>query len=210
MLQQLEDDWHIVVSSSLVLCLPIGLTLLFGADLIVLYLQRLGQLGHARLDGLIRLTGQLEHFFLADFELSEATCLFGSELVRDFLGAPGVESCEPLVLLLENLDLVSNNGEEIEPDLVAGVVLNALLYLLTSQRQPCVLRALAMGDRTTLQTIKFVKSIFEGDKADEMEDIVVLGRRLRLLFHNEGILSSEAIVGHSDHFGVANRVTFLL
>lgn len=210
LLQQFKDDWHIVVSPSLVLSLPVDLTLLLVANLIVLHLQGLSQLCHARLDRLIRLTGQLEDFFLADLKLTLTTRLLRSQLIVQFLGAPRVEGCESRVLLLQDLHLVSDNGKQIESDLVACVVLNARLDLLTGEGEPGLFRALTVRDRTTLQPIELVQSVIVRHEANEMEHIVILGRRLGLFIHDEWILPCEAIVSDSDDLGVANSVAFLL
>ena len=45
--------------------------------------------------------------------------------------------------------------------------------------------------------------------ADEMEHVVILCGSFGLLFHDERILSGEAIMGHSDHLRVADGMASL-
>ena len=66
-----------------------------------------------------------------------------------------------------------------------------------------------MGDGACLEAIQFIESVSEGYKADEVEDIIVLRGSLALFIHDEGVLSSEGVMGDTDDLRVANRMAFL-
>ena len=66
-----------------------------------------------------------------------------------------------------------------------------------------------MGDGTGLETIQLIKLVFEGNKADEMEDVIVLRGCLALFIHHKGILASKRVMGDADDLRVANRMTLL-
>ena len=55
-----------------------------------------------------------------------------------------------------------------------------------------------MGDGTSLEAIQLIKLVLEGYKADEVEDVIVLGSCLALFIHHEGVLSSERVMGDAD------------
>ena len=55
-----------------------------------------------------------------------------------------------------------------------------------------------MGDGTCLEAIQLIKLVLEGYKADEVEDVIVLGSCLALFIHDEGVLSSEGVMGDAD------------
>ena len=61
-----------------------------------------------------------------------------------------------------------------------------------------------MGDGTCLEAIKLIKLVSEGYKADEVEDVIVLGGCLALFIHHEGVLTSERVMGDADDLRVAN------
>ena len=61
-----------------------------------------------------------------------------------------------------------------------------------------------MGDGTCLEAIKLIKLVSERYKADEVEDVIVLGGCLALFIHHEGVLTSEGVMGDTDDLGVAN------
>ena len=66
-----------------------------------------------------------------------------------------------------------------------------------------------MGDGTGLETIQLIKLVFEGNKADEVEYVIVLRGCLALFIHHEGVLASERVMGDTDDLRVANRMTLL-
>ena len=61
-----------------------------------------------------------------------------------------------------------------------------------------------MRDWTCLEAIQLIKLVFEGNKADKVEDVVVLRGCLALFIHHERVLSSEGIMSDADYLRVAN------
>ena len=66
-----------------------------------------------------------------------------------------------------------------------------------------------MRDWTCLEAIQLIKLVFEGNKADEVEYVIVLRGCLALFIHHEGVLTSERVMGDADDLRVANRMTLL-
>ena len=61
-----------------------------------------------------------------------------------------------------------------------------------------------MRDWTCLEAIQLIKLVFEGYKADKVEDVVVLRGSLAFFVHHERVLSSEGIMSDADDLRVAN------
>ena len=112
-------------------------------------------------------------------------------------------------LLLRDLFLVADQCQQVEADLACLIALDPFHYLLAGEGQPVVVGARAVRDRTFLEPVQLVELPVEGDVADEVEGVFFLARVLGLL-KLKRVLASEAVVGRSDDFGVANGPPFVL
>lgn len=78
-----------------------------------------------------------------------------------------------LDLLLSLLLLVFADSQKIKSNLRLSVFLDPSLNLVSSLLQPVFLSALAKGNRSGLEAIKFIKLALIRDIPDEVENIIV-------------------------------------
>lgn len=101
---------------------------------------------------------------------------------------------------------VTNDGQQIEPDLAGGVLLNALLDHLSGEGQPSLITALAEGDRALLKAVKLVQLAVDGHIGNEMESVFTFARACIRLFNNEGVIAREFVVRRANLVTVADGV----
>ena len=142
-----EDGWDVVVTATFVFRFPVGLAFFFLYNLSLLELDASCHLSEACFQCLFRLWNKLKDLFLDTLVFAKVSCSSSNilwELFSKLLRNPALEKVETFTLRIHLLNLVSNDGEQVEFDFVLGILLDARLDLITCFGNPILCSAFSI------------------------------------------------------------------